>query len=324
MGLRGKAHKRKENAETESQPANQIKNSDHEFLQPAITSENTALKKKVNELLVENNNLKYQIVNIQKENNNLLLRAESILLRERDALSRSTEWEKIIDEIAHTINNNTTYAANALRPFIDSDPAFSRSFYYIKEIHDLLEMILYYLKKDEIFLDAGNDLQLNLGELFTERLGLLKEIIPSLRLNTLQHRDNLLLMSIPLDCETGCLIDTDEKSLVLLKIIFMDILKNAVRNTNRENPQVSISITKGNNDVNIRITNNNLIDELLCNWLNDPHSEEPSVHKSSMVGLRIILKWIKFLNIGMRTERKEDENRTEFIITLPQRLKIGK
>lgn len=328
MGLRGEIPKRKKVFETESAPADDSKNSDYESINPDLNNEIEALRKQVNELSAETYYLKnnVRILSAESEalNNRNARERENLLLREQEALTKSSEWEKIIDEIAHTINNNTYYAINALDPFTDSAPALSRSSNYIKEIHDLLDMILYYLKKDEIFLDAGNDLQLNLGEFFTERLDLLKEIIPSLRLNTPQHRDNLLRMNIPLECESGCIIDTDEKSHVLLKIIFMDILKNAIRNTDREKPQVSVIIKSLSNHVTVTIKNNNLIDEQLCLWLNDPHQAEPAVYKSSMVGLRIIRKWVEFLNITMRTERKEDENSTKFIITLPRRLKVGK
>lgn len=292
----------------------------------AIQIRNTNLVNTNNELESENSSIKQNFgnqlyeLNAQREEQSKQNLNE--LLEERAEKTKNVEWEKIIDEMAHSINSDVYIAVSYLSR-IDSNPDVKIALNHTKQIRDLINLIMIYLKRNVVKF-SGNYDELSIKEVVNEQIETIKKSLSTLRLSTNKHEDSLQNIEIPIKVigDTKIKIITEFKEAI--SIILKDLLRNAFKNTTEENPQIKIKIEKDESLIKLIIVNNQLISEDFLNWFNDGSEIEPEISKSSKVGLRVILKWTKLLGINAKFSTDKINKTTIAEIIFPKEIRYDK
>ena len=292
----------------------------------AIQIRNTNLVNTNNELESENSSIKQNFgnqlyeLNAQREEQSKQNLNE--LLEERVEKTKNVEWEKIIDEMAHSINSDVYIAVSYLSR-IDSNPDVKIALNHTKQIRDLINLIMIYLKRNVVKF-SGNYDELSIKEVVNEQIETIKKSLSTLRLSTNKHEDSLQNIEIPIKVigDTKIKIITEFKEAI--SIILKDLLRNAFKNTTEENPQIKIKIEKDESLIKLIIVNNQLISEDFLNWFNDGSEIEPEISKSSKVGLRVILKWTKLLGINAKFSTDKINKTTIAEIIFPKEIRYDK
>ena len=292
----------------------------------AIQIRNTNLVNTNNELESENSSFKQNFgkqlyeLNAQREEQSKQNLNE--LLEERVEKTKNVEWEKIIDEMAHSINSDVYIAVSYLSR-IDSNPDVKIALNHTKQIRDLINLIMIYLKRNVVKF-SGNYDELSIKEVVNEQIETIKKSLSTLRLSTNKHEDSLQNIEIPIKVigDTKIKIITEFKEAI--SIILKDLLRNAFKNTTEENPQIKIKIEKDESLIKLIIVNNQLISEDFLNWFNDGSEIEPEISKSSKVGLRVILKWTKLLGINAKFSTDKINKTTIAEIIFPKEIRYDK
>ena len=292
----------------------------------AIQIRNTNLVNTNNELESENSSIKQNFgnqlyeLNAQREEQSKQNLNE--LLEERVEKTKNVEWEKIIDEMAHSINSDVYIAVSYLSR-IDSNPDVKIALNHTKQIRDLINLIMIYLKRNVVKF-SGNYDELSIKEVVNEQIETIKKSLSTLRLSTNKHEDSLQNIEIPIKVigDTKIKIITEFKEAI--SIILKDLLRNAFKNTTEENPQIKIKIEKDESLIKLIIVNNQLISEDFLNWFNDGSEIEPEISKSSKVGLRVIVKWTKLLGINAKFSTDKINKTTIAEIIFPKEIRYDK
>jgi sensor histidine kinase regulating citrate/malate metabolism len=108
-----------------------------------------------------------------------------------------------------------------------------------------------------------------------------------------------------------------------LVLILKDLLKNALKNTDEQNPHVEVSIIEQDKNILLEIINNQAIAEEFSDWFNEKSDIEPQISKSTKVGLRIIKKWVKILNIQAELLPDKKQNNTYARVIIPKKINYG-
>ena len=292
----------------------------------AIQIRNTNLVNTNNELESENSSIKQNFgnqlyeLNAQREEQSKQNLNE--LLTKRAEKASNVEWEKIINEMAHSINSDVYIAVSYLSR-IDSNPDVKIALNHTKQIRDLINLIMIYLKRNVVKF-SGNYDELSIKEVVNEQIETIKKSLSTLRLSTNKHEDSLQNIEIPIKVigDTKIKIITEFKEAI--SIILKDLLRNAFKNTTEENPQIKIKIEKDESLIKLIIVNNQLISEDFLNWFNDGSEIEPEISKSSKVGLRVILKWTKLLGINAKFSTDKINKTTIAEIIFPKEIRYDK
>ena len=292
----------------------------------AIQIRNTNLVNTNNELESENSSIKQNFgnqlyeLNAQREEQSKQNLNE--LLEERVEKTKNVEWETIINEMAHSINSDVYIAVSYLSR-IDSNPDVKIALNHTKQIRDLINLIMIYLKRNVVKF-SGNYDELSIKEVVNEQIETIKKSLSTLRLSTNKHEDSLQNIEIPIKVigDTKIKIITEFKEAI--SIILKDLLRNAFKNTTEENPQIKIKIEKDESLIKLIIVNNQLISEDFLNWFNDGSEIEPEISKSSKVGLRVILKWTKLLGINAKFSTDKINKTTIAEIIFPKEIRYDK
>ncbi len=283
-------------------------------------NEKLAVKLKVLELKqLEKEKQFEQLVNeivLEKEKNSQRLIIEQRLKNE------IATWQKIVDEIAHSINTDVYIALTNLEKHKDL-PRIQKSFYHIKQIRDLTNLLMWMIKKDEIKL-SGDIISLNISELVNNQITTIKDGITTLRLSSDEHQENLLKLEVPVEGDFNAQVGINKEISESIGLILKDLLRNALKNTDEESPQVSVNIKSDDSYVYVEIKNNNAIKEEFSDWFNDNSHDEPaSISKSTKVGLRVIKEWTKLLQINAQLLPNKEENYTITKVKFPTIVKYG-
>lgn len=292
----------------------------------AIQIRNTNLVITNNELESENSSIKQnfgkQLYELNAQNKEQSKQNLNELLNEAAEKTRNVEWEKIINEMAHSINSDVYIAVSYLSR-IDSNPDVKIALNHTKQIRDLINLIMIYLKRNVVKF-SGNYDELSIKEVVNEQIETIKKSLSTLRLSTNKHEDSLQNIEIPIKVigDTKIKIITEFKEAI--SIILKDLLRNAFKNTTEENPQIKIKIEKDESLIKLIIVNNQLISEDFLNWFNDGSEIEPEISKSSKVGLRVILKWTKLLGINAKFSTDKINKTTIAEIIFPKEIRYEK
>ena len=290
----------------------QIRNTNLVITNNELESENSSIKQNFGNQLYE--------LNAQREEQSKQNLNE--LLEERVEKTKNVELEKIIDEMAHSINSDVYIAVSYLSR-IDSNPDVKIALNHTKQIRDLINLIMIYLKRNVVKF-SGNYDELSIKEVVNEQIETIKKSLSTLRLSTNKHEDSLQNIEIPIKVigDTKIKIITEFKEAI--SIILKDLLRNAFKNTTEENPQIKIKIEKDESLIKLIIVNNQLISEDFLNWFNDGSEIEPEISKSSKVGLRVILKWTKLLGINAKFSTDKINKTTIAEIIFPKEIRYDK
>lgn len=245
------------------------------------------------------------------------------LLSSHFTSAKILEWQRIVDEMAHSINTDVFIAVSNLKKHKDL-PRIQKAFYHTKQIRDLTNLLMWYIKRNELEI-SGEMSEVNVEEVINIQLKAIKEGISTLRLSADEHQENILKMEIPIDSKGKVSIRINKEISDSLVLILKDILRNAIKNTKVENPQVKIKLIEAEKDVHVEIWNNEAISENYSKWFNNEIDDEPqNISKSSKVGLRVIKMWIDLLKIKAKLIPNYQNNSTTAQIIFPKEIRYEK
>ncbi len=277
---------------------------------PNLKAQNTLLKVQLEKL-----DKKYKELLREKESN-----INSLILNARRK-TESREWELFVDEMAHTFNTDIFITQSALLR-LESSPDRKTAFEHLKHIRELNDLIMWYLKRKDFFRQDDEIVTVDIREVYQRQLNTVKEGITTLRLSIEEHQEKLEKL-VPDYSESGnCRVKLSKPISKVFDLIIKDLLKNAFKNTDDENPGVKVVITGHDNEVEMALTNNRLMPIEFKQWFVGDANIEPEISKSSKVGLRILKRWLTLLRIDYNVELDEANNTTSVIIYIPKEIKI--
>ena len=228
-------------------------------------------------------------------------------------------WQSVVDELAHSINTDVYIAVNQLSRYRD-DPRINKAFHHIKQIRDLTNLLMTYIKRNEITL-SGEMETIGIKECIEEQIALIKDGISTLRLSEDEHIDRLLELEIIVEGDENTSVYIQKEFKDALPLIMKDLLRNAFKNTDETEPKVTVTFTSIDGGVSISIMNNRAIHESFRDWFNGASLIDPEMmSKSGKVGLRVIKMWTELLNIGAVLTPDYNLKTTTATITLPGRI----
>lgn len=231
-------------------------------------------------------------------------------------------WEKIVDEIAHSINTDVFIAVNNLSKFLDN-PKIKKAYHHTNQIREITNLLMWYIKRNELEI-SGEMADIYPAQILNEQTELVREGLSTLRISSDDHHENLLKMEVP-QVESEARISVTKEIKESIPLILKDFVRNAYKNTDEDNPVVTCSVENDSENVIIKITNNQAVAQQYADWFNGKTASEPeTISKSFKVGLRVIKIWISLLNIDARLIPDKTNNSTTAIIKLPMVIKYEK
>lgn len=234
--------------------------------------------------------------------------------------SKTSEWEKIIDEMAHSINTDVFVAVSNLSKIKD-EPRVKKASYYIKQIRDLINLIMWYLKRNDLTI-SNEFVEIELIAVINEQISTIKDGISTLRISTEEHQSKLIEMNIDIAADFEAKISINKEIAEAISLIVKDLLRNALKNTDEKNPIVSVNIKEETDYVILNFENNCAIQKEFADWFNGESDKEPdTISKSTKVGLRVIKMWTDLLKIKSQLIPDNISNSTLARITFPKRIR---
>lgn len=252
-----------------------------------------------------------------QEKANISIRAEEKLKTEIET------WQRIVDEMAHSINTDVFAALSNLNDITDNTEV-NKAKHNIKRIRDIANLIMWDLNKARLPVSTSI-LEVNLQHLVQTQIEAIKDGIDSLRLSIREHKSKLSQLIIPVTAQNECVIQIDDNIEAGLELIIKDLLRNAFQNTDEENPSISVEIFSNEHFISLIITNNRLISEKELQWFNENIDDDDiQMSKSSKVGLRLVKRWFKNLSIEGKFLTDSTSNKTSIKLQIPKLIRYEK
>lgn len=301
----------------------QKKISDQTKIIAHLRKENLDLKDSLKELEEINDAQSRNLNNLLEEAREEIRNSESRnlnkLTSEAEEKGGKEEWEKIIDEMAHSINNDVYLAVSKLSR-IKNDEKIQSAKYHVNKIRDLVNLIMLYLKRDEVpFSNEYSKLDINI--IIADEIAGIEESLNTLRISSREHLKNLESLKTTFTPIENSSLSINKELVSALGLILKDIIRNAYKNTDEENPKVSVSLISFDNFLDVIITNNILIPDDFVAWMNGTSEIEPEISKSMKVGLRVVKKWSDLLEIKIVLKKLIDINSTEVTLRIPREIR---
>lgn len=306
-----------------------------------LVEENQFLKKNNEELILKNKSLTRDYLelknqNIDKERNlnqvleeyakyKQLSETKSInqLISEKELFTKIETWQRIVDEIAHSINTDVYIAVSNLEKHKNL-PRIQKAFYHTKQIRDLTNLLMWYIKRNELEI-SGEMKKINIADVIRDQIKAVKEGISTLRLSSDEHQENILKLNIPVVPEGDLTISINKEISESITLILKDIVRNALKNTEEFNPEVKIKLIGTDKNVSVEVWNNEAISEDYASWFNNETTNEPqNISKSFKVGLRVIKMWIDLLKIKAKLIPDYESSSTTARIIFPKEIRYEK
>jgi len=288
-----------------------------------LKKENIDLKESLKELQDLNDaqlrNLNNLLEEAREEIRNSEDRNLNNLTSEAEAKGGKEEWEKIIDEMAHSINNDVYLAVSKLSR-IKNDERVQSAKYHVNKIRDLVNLIMLYLKRNEVPFSNEYSI-LDINNILADEIAGIEESLNTLRISSREHLKNLESLKTTFTPIENSSLSINKELESTIGLILKDIIRNAYKNTNEENPKISVSLISSGNFVDVIITNNILIPDDFVAWMNETSDIEPEISKSMKVGLRVVKKWSDLLKIKIVLKKLVDINSTEVTLRIPREVR---
>lgn len=273
-------------------------------------------------LMTENEKLKDTIDDLEHKIDKQAKELNRLLLEQKTSTELQTQlstWQSVVDELAHSINTDVYIAVNQLSRYRD-DPRINKAYHHVNQIRDLTNLLMTYIKRNELVL-SGEMKSLDVHECVKGQLALIRDGISTLRLSEDDHIDRLLSLEVPVKVSETPSISVQKEFVEAVPLILKDLLRNAFKNTDEEDPRISVSITESPDAVQIEITNNRAIAESFRDWFNGvTHIDPAEMSKSGKVGLRVIKMWVDLLHISATLTPNYTLNTTTAVVVLPKRI----
>lgn len=284
------------------------------------------LEREITLLKIELQNSRLREIEKEKNLNNYVRELDKAkqlnvgsLLREKELQTLAESWERIVDELAHSINTDVYVAVSSMAKHLDN-PKIKKASYHTRQIRDLTNLLMLYLKRNEITY-SGEFSSLDIVESVISQLTLIKDGISTLRISSDEHEEALLKLEVPVKSDGNCSVEITSEFLEAVPLIIKDLVRNSLKHTTEEDPRVDITVSGFEEHVELRIENNGTISQKLADWFNKGSTEDPDdMSKSSKVGLRVVKKWVELLRIDTKYQISESGNATTVIIKFPRRI----
>ena len=268
-----------------------------------------------------------KLIEYAKTNNQVLKESQALkettqnaALKEKELITQLETWQKVVNEMAHSINTDVYVAVANLDKHKDL-PRIKKASYHVKQIRDLTNLLMWYIKRAELTI-SGELAPVNILELIITQIETIKDGISTLRLSSDEHQENILKMEIPIDSEGDLTVSITKEISNAIILILKDILRNALKNTNDEHPAVKMKLTGSETSVIIEIQNNQAISSEFVAWFNNETTVEPEkISQSARVGLRVIKMWIDLLKINAKFHPDYERNLTTARIIFPKEIR---
>ena len=240
---------------------------------------------------------------------------QKLSFREQAFKTEADTWKDILYKLAHSINNDLHNAAQILKSK-DSDDELTNAFYHIKRIDDLVKLNLWLLKKNELLEEWKTlDLSKEIEELITST----KRGLSTLRVSA-EFQIKLAQLNVITNYTGNSTITSMREKLdTVISIILQDLIRNAFKYSDSNNPVVEVTIDGSSEDeVKIVFMNNKIMDDRFVRYINF-RDTEPDISDSSKVGLRSILDWVKIIS-GMQITCSNNlsQNKCEIELIIPR------
>ncbi|MBE2279752.1 MAG: sensor histidine kinase [Ignavibacteriaceae bacterium] len=294
------------------------------------STEIDALKKRVLQLEIENQNCRLEKEEMFKNLNKIIQEKDkfqrehsNLLLKEQELRNISRSYEIIIDELAHSINSDIFIAVNFLSRSLDN-PKIKKADSHIKQVRDLNNLLMTYLKRDELQF-SGQFKEIVLEQVLNEQIELIKNSLSTLRISSDEHEENLEKLIVTPEIKGNSTVLIVEEFASALSLIVKDLIRNAFKHTNEENPEITVSLEDNESYVILLIKNNRAIDPVLADWFNNNSLADPqNMSKSSKVGLRVVKKWVDLLKIPVKYVSNKKDDYTTVEVKFPKRIAYDK
>jgi len=268
-----------------------------------------------------------KLIEYAKTNNQVLKESQALkettqnaALKEKELITQLETWQKVVNEMAHSINTDVYVAVANLDKHKDL-PRIKKASYHVKQIRDLTNLLMWYIKRAELTI-SGELAPVNILELIITQIETIKDGISTLRLSSDEHQENILKMEIPIDSEGDLTVSITKEISNAIILILKDILRNALKNTNDEHPAVKMKLTGSETSVIIEIQNNQAIsNEFVAGFNNETTVEPEKISQSARVGLRVIKMWIDLLKINAKFHPDYERNLTTARIIFPKEIR---
>lgn len=248
-------------------------------------------------------------------------RAQNQVLIEKELKTKGEEWQRIVDEMAHTIHTDIFIATDSLLELEDNQLR-KKIFAHLVEVRDLTDLTLWFLKKDELVKKNDKVVSIDLKNIIENQITTIKKAPSTLRLSTKKHRENLSIIQVPVESTGITSIYIPSEIQKVFNLLFKDLLRNAFKNTTHEKPYVAIKFVEGSELLKVTITNNKLMPEEFASWLMTNSTIEPEIAKHSKAGLRILKKWFSYLNISIDVTLDKEDLMTAISILIPKTITL--
>ena len=292
-----------------------------ERIEHIVLALNEKLNLKADEVDID---LNKKIVDQEEEINKLKKELEET--RKADTINKALaekgiqEWQKVVDEMAHTINTDVFAALSHLSK-MSENPNAKKATHNISRIRDLANLLMWDLNKNRLS-PAKKSEQVDIEELIKSQIETIKDGIDSLRLSFREHKKKLLELDIPMKKKGISVIQVNDNIKDGFELVIKDLLRNAFQKTDEENPSIEIELVEDSESVNVSITNNRLISLEEAQWFNENiENGDIQMSKSSKVGLRLVKRWIKNLNIYAEFIRNAELKKTTIHLIIPKVIK---
>ena len=240
---------------------------------------------------------------------------QKLSFREQAFKTEADTWKDILYKLAHSINNDLHNAAQILKSK-DSDDELTNAFYHIKRIDDLVKLNLWLLKKNELPEEWKTiDLSKDIDELIAST----KRGLSTLRVSA-EFQIKLAQLNVITNYTGNSTITSMREKLdTVISIILQDLIRNAFKYSDSNNPVVEVTIDGSSEDeVKIVFMNNKIMDDRFVRYINF-RDTEPDISDSSKVGLRSILDWVKIIS-GMQITCSNNlsQNKCEIELIIPR------
>lgn len=238
-----------------------------------------------------------------------------------DSEAKLRTWEKIIDEMAHSVNTDVFVAVSYLsRESYKNDPNLQKALHHTKQVRDFINLFMWYLQRDKMK-SSGKTTEISIENIVKSQLELIKAGISTLRLSTDEHEEALKNLQIPVDISGESTVLVSEELKEVIPLIIKDLIRNAMKHSNDENPKVTVKVISDPYLVTLTIDNNTAISTEYANWINGKSDIEPGkISKSMKVGLRVIKMWTELLKTPVNVIPDIKADTTTTIYKIPKEL----
>lgn len=248
-----------------------------------------------------------KLAEIQKDLNRVFI--------EKEVSAAKKEGEEILYKLAHAINNDLHSSSNLLRK-LDSNSDIQKVIRHLERVQSLVDLNIWWVKRDEL---EEKWTKINIETKLKELISSVKDGVSTLRVSpNLENKIVELNVDINKTGTNTDVITGKEKFPEMIELIFLDLIRNAFKYMDEDNPWVKVDIDCENNDfITVTFANSGKMAAKYLEYLNTEKGSS-EISDSTKIGLRSIKQWINFLKLELVGKNYEDEQVCRINLKIPR------